>query len=97
MTTFDYRKTIDVLAGIYAQDRGKYRLAVMPHGSKMQTLGVNLFALAHQVSMIFAMPKDYNPKRYSEGCKQVWTIPLGDTGTLKQKLQAGRVVSTGAR
>jgi hypothetical protein len=97
LTTFDYRETISVLAGIYAQDRGKYRLAVMPHGSKMQTLGVNLFALSHQISMIFAMPKDYNPQRYSEGCKQVWAIPLGDTATLKQTLQGGRVVSTGAR
>ena len=62
----------------------------MPHGSKMQTLGVNLFALAHQVSMIFAMPKDYNPKRYSEECKQVWAIPLGDTTALKRLLQSGQ-------
>jgi hypothetical protein len=97
LTTFDYRQTMRVLAGIYTQDRVKHRIAIMPHGSKMQTLGVNLFALAHQVSMIFAMPKDYNPDRYSEGCRQVWAIPLGDTNTLKAKLQAGRAVGNGTR
>jgi hypothetical protein len=96
VTTFDYRKTMETLAGVYAHDRGKYRIAVMPHGSKMQTLGVNLFALAHQVSMVFAMPKDYNPDRYSEGCRQVWAIPLGDTRTLQERIRAGRVVGNGA-
>lgn len=91
LTTFDYRETMKALAGVYAADRGKYRIAVMPHGSKMQTLGVNLFALAHEVSMIFAMPKDYNPNRYSDGCRQVWAIPLGNTSQLQEKLRAGRI------
>lgn len=89
LSTFDYKKTLLALAGIYAGHRLKYRLVVMPHGSKMQALSVNLFAAVHQVSMVFAMPKTYDPERYSKGCKQVWGIPLGETQSLIEKLRAG--------
>jgi hypothetical protein len=40
VSTFDYRKSMETLAGIYARERSHYRLVVMPHGSKMQTIGV---------------------------------------------------------
>ena len=93
LTTFDYRPSMIALADIYARYRHRYRLAVMPHGSKMQTLGVNLFAAAHQVSLVFAVPKDYNPSRYSEGCLQVWAIRLGDTQALLHDLKTGRAFS----
>jgi serine/threonine protein kinase len=89
LSTFDYKKTLLALAGIYAEHRLKYRLVVMPHGSKMQGLSVSLFAAVHQVSMVFAMPKTYDPGRYSKGCKQVWGIPLGETQSLIGKLRAG--------
>lgn len=92
LSTFDYKETLLALAGIYAEHRLKYRLVVMPHGSKMQALSVNLFAAVHQVSMVFAMPKTYDPNRYSKGCKQVWGIPLGETQSLIEKLRAGRVL-----
>ena len=95
INTFDYRKTLEVLGGIYAENRFNYRLAIMPHGSKMQTLGVGLFAIAHQTSMIFAMPKEYNPDHYSKGCKQVWTIPLGNTLKLIGKLKGARTLGNG--
>jgi len=92
ISTFNYKKTMSAIAGIYAENRFNYRMVVMPHGSKMQTLGVNLFAMAHQVSMAFAMPKQYNPERYSIGCKQVWGLSLGDTKGLVEKLNSSRVV-----
>lgn len=92
ITTFDYRETIKALAGIYSKYRFNYRIVVMPHGSKMQTLGVNLFAAAHQLSMVFAMPKEYNPTRYSEGCRQVWSIELGNTTHLLQRLRSARAL-----
>jgi len=93
LTTFDYRPTMVALADIYARYRHRYRIAIMPHGSKMQTLGVNLFAAAHEVSLVFAVPKDYNPARYSEGCLKVWGIRLGDTQTLLHDLKRGRAFS----
>jgi hypothetical protein len=95
VNSFDYRRTLEALGGIYAENREKYRITVMPHGTKMQTLGVNLFALTHQVSMVFAMPKNYDPEHYSEGCRKVWAIPLGNTQTLKESLRAGRVAGNG--
>jgi hypothetical protein len=90
VSTFDYKMTIEVLGGIYSRERFNHRITVMPHGSKMQTLGVNLFAVAHQLSMVFAMPKEYNPTHYSEGCKQVWAIELGSTVSLLDRLRNAR-------
>ena len=92
--TFDYRRTLAALGGIYGANRLKYRLAVMPHGSKMHTLATGLFAAAHEVSMVFAMPKTYNPERYSAGVAAVWAIPLGDTADLLNRLRAKRVLGS---
>jgi serine/threonine protein kinase len=92
LTTFDYRQSLLALGGIYAKHRLTHRLVVMPHGSKMQTLGASLFAVAHQASLIFAMPKSYDPERYSKGCIQVWGLPLGNTGELVEELKTGRVL-----
>jgi L-asparaginase II len=66
----------------------------MPHGSKMQTLGANLFMRVHQISMVFAMPKSYDTKRYSEGCIQTWAINLGDIATMFENLQTKRSFGT---
>ena len=92
VSTFDYRKTMLSLGGIYRNYRFSFRTVIMPHGSKMQTLGVNLFALVHETALIFAMPKSYNPNRYSEGCLQVWAIELGNTNSLVRKLRVSRVI-----
>jgi hypothetical protein len=92
VNTFDYRKTMRVLASIYAEYRSNYRIVVMPHGSKMQTLGVNLFAAIHQISMVFAMPLKYDPDKYSKKCVQVWAIPFGQTKDLIEKLNKSRVI-----
>jgi hypothetical protein len=59
-STFDYRKTLLALASIFAERHSNYRIVVMPHGSKMQSLAVNLFARVHQLSMVFAMPQKYD-------------------------------------
>jgi len=95
LSTFDYRKTLLVLASIYEENRFKYRIVVMPHGSKMQTLSTSLFTTVHQVSEVFAMPKSYNPDRYSRGCKKVWGLHLGETLDLIKKLRAYRAIGNG--
>jgi hypothetical protein len=90
LSTFDYSKTLSALSAIYAEHRFSHRIVIMPHGSKMQIIGVNLFATAHQVSMVFAMPKTYSPNRYSRGCLQIWAIPIGETQNLIKKLRLCR-------
>ena len=95
LTTFDYRKTLLALANIYEENRFRYRIVIMPHGSKMQTLGANLFTTVHQVSEVFAMPKTYDPARYSKGCVKVWGLHLGETQSLVGKLRAYRAMGNG--
>ncbi len=97
VTTFDYRATYREFAGIYAKYRPTHRLVVLPHGSKMQTLGVGLFALTHPVSFVFANPKTYNPVRYSRGCLAQWCVQFGDTADLRDRLLKARVTPTRGR
>jgi hypothetical protein len=92
LTTFDYRKTLLALGGMYAEKHFDYRIFIMPHGSKMQTLGVNLFRVAHEASMVFAMPMEYNPEKYSTGCIRVWAIPVGETESLVNNLRSARAI-----
>lgn len=94
LTTFDYRQTIRVLGGIYTKYRLKNRIVIMPHGSKMQTLGTSLFATVHQVSMVFAMPKNYDPIRYSKGCTGVLGLSLGKTDDFVGEFRRSRVVTS---
>ena len=92
LTTFNYRKTLLALASIYEENRFRYRVVTMPHGSKMQTLGVNLFCTVHQASEVLATPKTYNPDRYSRGCIEVWGLHLGETQSLVDKLRVSRAI-----
>jgi serine/threonine protein kinase len=90
LSTFDYRKTILELAGIYKDYRFRNRILLMSHGSKMQTLGVNLYAAVHQISQVFAMPKKYDPKRYSKGCVKVWGIHFDSTHDILKAIKNAR-------
>ena len=91
LSTFNYKETLLILGSIYADYRYSHRMAVMPHGSKMQTFGSNLFAIVHDLSMVFAMPRSYNPSRYSKGHIAVWAIHIGDTEELTREMRANRV------
>ena len=97
LTTFDYKKALLALASIYQENRFRYRFVIMPHGSKMQTLGANLFCTIHQASEVFATPKTYNPDRYSRGCIRVWGMHLGETQGLVDRLRAYRAVGSSKR
>ena len=92
VSTFDYKDSMLSLGGIYHKNRFNYRMVTMPHGSKMQILGVNLFGAIHQISLVYAMPKSYAPDRYSKGCLKVWAVPLGSTKSLISYLKSGRVI-----
>jgi len=92
VSTFQYTECLLALAGIYSEHRFRYRIAIMPHGSKMQTLAVSLFAITHEASLVFATPKTYIPNRYSKGCIQVWGITLGETKHLINRLRSERAL-----
>jgi len=90
----DYKSTLLALAGIYTEWHGSHRIEIMPHGSKMQTVAAGVFSLIHEASLVFAMPKTYNPKEYSEGCKRVWSLNLQNTSTLINNLNTNKVYPT---
>ena len=78
VSTFDYKKTLEILERVYRPFECKHLVNIAPLGSKMQSLGVMLFwYLRPEVSVYFATPREYNATQYSEGCKAVWRIEFG--------------------
>ncbi|MBA7511970.1 hypothetical protein ES705_03969 [subsurface metagenome] len=79
ISTFDYKKTVEILEQIYKSKETEFHINISALGSKMQSLGIGLFWYVRQDSSIyFAVPKEYNPSQYSEGCKATWQINYGD-------------------
>lgn len=87
VSTFDYKKTIERLERIYGTWDCKYHVTISPLGSKMQSLGIALFWYMRQdVSIVFAIPKEFNALQYSEGCKATWKIAFGNLGKIRELL-----------
>lgn len=87
VSTFDYKKTIENLERVYQPRDCKYHVTISPLGSKMQSLGIALFWNVRQdTSIVFATPKEYNARQYSEGCKDVWQIDFGHLVDIRQLL-----------
>jgi hypothetical protein len=79
VSTFDYKDTLGNLEEIYKNKNLDFHLNVSALGSKMQSLGIALFwDIRPDISIYFAIPKEYNPKQYSEGCKETWQIDFGN-------------------
>lgn len=87
ITTFDYKKTIEILDRICGTKDYKYQITISPLGSKLQALGIHLFGYMKQnISMVFAVPKEFNARQYSEGCKATWKIDFGNLKDIKNIL-----------
>lgn len=85
--TFDYRKALKILQDLYDEHSEYYRITLAPIGSKMQSLGTALFCYMHpDIRVIIAAPKEYNAKQYSEGCRDMWKIEVGQTINLRNSL-----------
>jgi hypothetical protein len=95
--TFDYRKTLKALQGLYDEHSEHYRITLAPIGSKMQALGAAfLFYMHPDIRVIIAAHKEYNAKQYSEGCKAIWKIEVGDTSKLRESLDKNRAAASAA-
>lgn len=87
VSTFYYEETLKTLERIYQPRDCKYHVTLSPLGSKMQSLGIALFCyMRHDVSIVFATPKEYNARQYSEGYKAVWQIDFGNLTTIRDIL-----------
>jgi hypothetical protein len=75
VSTFDYKKTFEILERVYQPFDCKYLVNIAPMGSKIQCLGVVMSWYVHpEVAVYFASPREYNAAQYSEGCKATWKI-----------------------
>ena len=75
LSTFYYEETILKLNELYEEFSPKSNMAICPLGSKLQTLGVFLFAREHtDVKLLFPIPMKFHPKRYSKGFSNNWQI-----------------------
>jgi len=89
VSTFDYKKTLEILDRVYRPFDGKCLVTIAPMGSKMQSLGVVLFwYIRPEVSVYFASPREYNATQYSEGCKAMWCIEFGRLADVRKRLDS---------
>lgn len=87
VSTFDYKKTLEILERVYRPFDCKYLVNIAPLGSKMQSLGVVMFwCVRPEVSIYFASPREYNATQYSEGCKATWRIEFGQLANVRKRL-----------
>lgn len=82
--TLNYKKTLEILDQIYKNNHLEYYISILALGSKMQSLGVALFCyIRPDIPVYHAIPKEYNAKQYSEGCKATWQIDFGNLTDIK--------------
>jgi len=89
VSTLYYKKTVECLESIYKPRECDYHINICPLGSKMQALGIALFCYVHQdVSIVFAIPEEYNASEYTEDCKATWMIDFCSTQQLRSLLDS---------
>jgi hypothetical protein len=89
VSTFDYKRTVETLESIYKLRECDYHINICPLGAKMQSLGIALFCYVHQdVSIVFALPEEYNASEYTEDCKATWMIDFESTKQLRSLLDS---------
>jgi len=85
--TFNYKETIKKLNKIYNDSNLDFHINISALGSKMQTLGITIFCYVRpEVSVYNAIPKEYNPRQYSEETKATWQINFGDLTNIRKIL-----------
>lgn len=82
------------LEAAYGEKWEYYNISLSVLGSKLQAIGAAFFCfLHHDVRLVFATPRIYNAKRYSDGWKAIYSLSLGSTNSLGKRLwQAGSLV-----
>jgi hypothetical protein len=87
LSTFHYTDTLLELERVYQRWALLCNLTVAPMGSKLQALGCALFCCAHpDVRVMFAQPEEYNAARYTQGVRNLWSVPLGPLDKLVGRL-----------
>jgi len=89
VSTFEYKEVLQRLHAIHGEHEQEFNITVSPLGSKLQALATALFCYMHpDVRVMFAIPKEYNAARYSQGCAAMWLFGFGNTASLRQSLES---------
>jgi len=87
VSTLNYKKTLEVLEQIYKSKNLDFHINISALGSKMQSLGLALFGyIRPDIPVYLAIPKEFNPRQYSEGCKGIWIIDFGKLNKIRSIL-----------
>jgi hypothetical protein len=87
VSTFEYKNFMLVLQRIWLERWRSNNITLSLLGSKLQTVGASLFCYLHpDIKLIMSAPKQYSAKHYSEGCRAIWQLPLGQTKQLRDTL-----------
>ncbi|QDT71341.1 hypothetical protein [Lacipirellula limnantheis] len=87
VSTFDYKKTVEILERIYRERWTHFNLTVSPLGSKLQGIGTAIFCYLHpDVKLLFAAPQRYNAKEWSIGVGNLWCVKFGETVQFRKSL-----------
>lgn len=85
--TFDYKETLRSLDQLYEKHYLDFHLNISAQGSKMQSVGMAIFAyIRPDISIYHAIPRKYNPTKYTKGCKAFYQINFGDLKAIKNLL-----------
>ena len=81
-STLDYRDTLGLLLGIYAERSMFDRFVIAPTGSKMQAVGVGLFrSTLLDVQIVYPTPHVFKaPKKHSTGMRCMYEIDFSVAG-----------------
>lgn len=89
VSTFDYKETLKILHRIHDKIWQDYNISLLPLGSKLQAVGISLFCYLHSdVRLMYAIPKEYNANKYSDGCKALWKLSFGSMKALREELDS---------
>jgi hypothetical protein len=87
VSTLNYKKTLEVLEQIYKNKNFDSHINISALGSKMQSLGIAFFCyIRPDVPVYLAIPKEFNPRQYSEGCKGIWIIDFENLSEIRGML-----------
>lgn len=87
ISTFEYKKTVEILERIYRERWTHFNLTISPLGSKLQAIGTAIFCYLHpDVKLLFAAPQKYNAKEWSIGVGSLWCIKFGETVKFRKSL-----------
>jgi len=87
LSTFDYINTIEILNGVYSENKYTHKCIIAPTGSKLQTLGVMFFKQMYpEIQLLYPVTTKFK-EEYTEGCNEIWHIQFNNFSEFMANLE----------